>query len=225
MSLPKLNSYELEAIFKWIDGYTLSRPSKKLSRDFSDAVLLAEILKFEFAKLVELHNYPACNSVQGKMKNWDALNRKVLKKLSINLRQEEIEKLAKGETTFIEEVLFHVMNKVRQAKALELSQSKKSIGDNKLQSDIMTVTVTKQVGDHVENIPQQMIQLTIYDDLLAKFEEQQMLVKELNERIHDLEIASNTKSQIIAELEERINEKRHKKTSISSLKESIANFF
>jgi hypothetical protein len=222
MAASKLNPYELEAVLHWIDGYVLSRPSKRLSRDFSDGVLLAEILKCEFPKLVELHNYAACSGVQAKAKNWDALNRKVLRKLGIILRRDEIEKLARAETTFVEEVLLSVMKKVGEARALEQRHAK---GDSKSHTDIMTIHVARQVGDHVEHIPQQMIPYASYEELQAKFDEQALLVKELNERINDLQSASTTKTQIIADLEERIEKQRRKKSSISSLRDSIANFF
>lgn len=226
MENTKLNPYELEALLKWIDSFSLSRTSKKLCRDFSDSLLLAEILKFEFPKLVDIHNYTACNSIRGKMRNWSTLNRKVLKKLNIHLRDEEIEKLARAETNFIEEVLFNVYNKVNVLKSEE--EAKSAIGNTKSSDIIMTVTVEKHVGDHVEHVPQQMIQLDLYEELQRKCESQQTLIDEQRERIDDLENAIKSKAIIIKDLEERL-EKRHKNSnnalSISSIKDSIANFF
>lgn len=228
MGSSKLNPYELEALLKWIDSFALSRSTKKLCRDFSDAVPLAEILKCEFPKLVDMHNYTACNSIHGKMRNWSALNRKVLRKLSAELKEEEIERVARGvEINFIEEVLFNIMNKVKVAKSCE-EQSKGAIGNKT--SDIMTVTIRRQVGDHVEHVPQQMIPYSLYDELQQKCDAQQLLIDEQRERIDDLQNAIQSKSSIIADLEERL-EKLHKKSnhyqplSISSIKDSIANLF
>lgn len=227
MESSRLNPFELKEILKWIDSFALSRSSKKLSRDFSDAVLLAEILKFEFPKLVDMHNYTACNSVQGKIKNWSALNRKVLKKLNVHLKEEEIERLAKAEMNFIEEVIFEVMNKVKVAKSCEEESSLKSAVGNKT-SDIMTVTIRRQVGDQIEHVPQQMISYSSYDELQQKCDTQQILIDEQRERIDDLQNAIHSKNLIIADLNERL-EKRHKKSnqplSISSIKDSIANLF
>ena len=228
MESSRLNPFELKAILKWIDSFALSRSSKKLSRDFSDAVLLAEILKFEFPKLVDMHNYTACNSVQGKVQNWSALNRKVLKKLNVHLKEEEIERLAKAEMNFIEEVIFEVMNKVKVAKSCEEESSSKSAIGNKKSNDIMTVTIRRQVGDHCEHVPQQMILYSSYDELQQKCDAQQILIDEQRERIDDLQNAIESKNLIIADLNERL-EKRHKKSnqplSISSIKDSIANLF
>lgn len=229
MENSRLNPFELEAILKWIDSFTLSRSSKKLCRDFSDAVLLAEILKFELPKLVDMHNYTACNSIQGKIKNWSTLNRKVLKKLNIHLREEEIERLAKAEMNCIEEVLFNVMNRVRVAKSCENEEESlamSAIGNKK--ADVMTVTIRRQVGDHIEHVPQQMIPYSHYEELQQKCDAQQAINEDLEARIDDLQNAIQSKNLIIADLEERL-EKRHKKSnqplSISAIKDSIANLF
>jgi hypothetical protein len=42
---------------------------------FPSLVLVAECMKHFFPKLVELHNYPAANSMDGKINNWKMLNR------------------------------------------------------------------------------------------------------------------------------------------------------
>ena len=54
---------EMQLIYNWIDEIPLSRPKKNISRDFSDGVLLAEVLKQYFPKDVDLHNYSAAHSV------------------------------------------------------------------------------------------------------------------------------------------------------------------
>lgn len=35
----------VEDMLTWLDAINLSRPNRKLSRDFSDAVLMAEVIK------------------------------------------------------------------------------------------------------------------------------------------------------------------------------------
>lgn len=37
-----------------------------------------------------MHNYPATNSFKNKLQNWQTLNQKVLSKLGMSLRQEEM---------------------------------------------------------------------------------------------------------------------------------------
>jgi len=220
-----LDAFELQDVLKWVDSFVLSRPSKKLSRDFADAVLLAEILKYEFPKLVELHNYAGCFSVQGRMKNWETLNQKVLKKLQINLKREEMEKLSKAESNCIEQLLYTVMKKVEVVRKMQM----KELERNESLSNI--VTITKQIGDHVEI--QQVIPYTNFEELQLKheelqqeFEAQSLHVHDLEEEIKELRNALESKSQIIQDLDERLEESRKKShLSISSIRKSLANLF
>ena len=73
-----------------VDNIPLSRAKKNISRDFSDGLLMAEVIHFFNPKIVQLHNYPASNSLKKKMQNWDTLNRKVLKKIGIYLSSKDI---------------------------------------------------------------------------------------------------------------------------------------
>ena len=57
MGVPPLAEEELQVLYTWVDGIPLSRPKRNISRDFSDAVLLAEVVHHFFPKMVELHNY------------------------------------------------------------------------------------------------------------------------------------------------------------------------
>jgi hypothetical protein len=67
---------ELMYIYEWVDSINLSRPKKNIARDFSDGVLMAELIKNFIPKLVELHNYPPASSTQQKFQNWNTLNSK-----------------------------------------------------------------------------------------------------------------------------------------------------
>ena len=39
---------QLMYIYEWVDSIPLSRQKKNISRDFNDAVLLAEMIKYQF---------------------------------------------------------------------------------------------------------------------------------------------------------------------------------
>ena len=81
---------ELMYIYEWVDSIELSRPKKNIARDFSDGVLLAEIIKNYLPRLVDLHNYPSCSNSKHKESNWNVLNNKVLKRIGIKLTKKEI---------------------------------------------------------------------------------------------------------------------------------------
>ena len=48
-----LDDRELQRIYSWVDEIPLSRPKRSITRDFSDGVLLAEVVHYHFPKLVE----------------------------------------------------------------------------------------------------------------------------------------------------------------------------
>ncbi|XP_029788676.1 uncharacterized protein LOC115286030 isoform X2 [Suricata suricatta] len=71
---PPLPPGALRGLCAWLDGLPLSRPKRHLARDFSDGVMLAEIVKHFYPRLVDLHNYvPTCNTDR-KLSNWSTLN-------------------------------------------------------------------------------------------------------------------------------------------------------
>jgi uncharacterized protein YaiL (DUF2058 family) len=73
---------EIMQIYEWVDSVNLTRPKKNIARDFSDGgkkiyitkVLLAELIKHRYPKLVELHNYSEAHSTTTKKYNWTTLN-------------------------------------------------------------------------------------------------------------------------------------------------------
>ncbi|XP_062569249.1 sperm flagellar protein 1-like isoform X6 [Saccostrea cucullata] len=96
---------ELENLYQWIDRIPLSRPKKNIGKDFSDGVLIAEIINHYFPKLVELHNYSPAAATKQKMENWYLLNRRVLRKLDLDLSDEVIRALANCKPKVVEKVL------------------------------------------------------------------------------------------------------------------------
>ena len=47
---------KLMYIYEWVDSIPLSRQKKNISRDFNDAVLFAEMIKYHYPRLVNIHN-------------------------------------------------------------------------------------------------------------------------------------------------------------------------
>ena len=90
---PQLTEQDFQVVYNWVDEIPLSRPKRNISRDFSDGVLLAEIVKHFIPKLIDLHNYSAAHSLSQKTYNWNTLNVKVLKKIGLTLSKKEIENI------------------------------------------------------------------------------------------------------------------------------------
>ena len=70
-----LDPAALSHLYRWIDTIPLDRPKKNIARDFSDGVLMSQVVHYFFPKIVELHNYSASNSIDQKNYNWKTLNR------------------------------------------------------------------------------------------------------------------------------------------------------
>ena len=69
----------------------LSRSKKNIARDFSDGVLMAEVVAAYFPRYVDVHNYVSANGLAQKLCNWNTLNCKVLRKLGFMLHPQDID--------------------------------------------------------------------------------------------------------------------------------------
>ncbi|KAM0730631.1 Sperm flagellar protein 1 [Formica fusca] len=99
-------------LFAWIDSIPISKPARNLTRDFSDAVLMAEILKVYYPRYVELHNYVPASNLNMKKENWNTLNRKVLAKIDMKLSKDTIHHLANASQGTIEKLLLDLRMKI-----------------------------------------------------------------------------------------------------------------
>eukprot|EP00466_Bigelowiella_natans_P010211 jgi/Bigna1/35979/e_gw1.12.103.1 len=104
---------DFQDVYCWIDEIPLSRPKKNIARDFSDAVLLSEVVHHFFPAKVDLHNYISTNAMSKKTVNWNTLNRKVLRKLfKFEIPSDEIRKIVTCQKGAIERCLQGLKAKV-----------------------------------------------------------------------------------------------------------------
>ncbi|XP_069833247.1 sperm flagellar protein 1 [Dendropsophus ebraccatus] len=109
-----MDEQNLQDLYAWVDRIPLSRPKKNICRDFSDGVLTAEVVKYYFPKLVEMHNYVPANSTQQKLSNWTILNRKVLNKLNFSVPDDVIRKIVQCSPGVVELVLTSLRQKIHE---------------------------------------------------------------------------------------------------------------
>ena len=100
-----MDEEEMQILYNWVDEIPLSRPKRNIARDFSDGVLVAEVVKNYFPSLVDLHNYSAAHSQAQKTYNWTTLNQKVFKKLGFFLSKKEIDDVVNCLPDHVEKVL------------------------------------------------------------------------------------------------------------------------
>lgn len=110
----ELNEEELQDLYAWIDKIPLSRPKRHITRDFSDGVMAAEVVKYFFPKLVDLHNYVPASGTQQKLSNWELLNRKVFSKLNFHVTEDTVSKIILNAPGAIEPVLSALREKLER---------------------------------------------------------------------------------------------------------------
>ena len=176
---------ELMYIYEWVDSIELSRPKKNIARDFSDGVLLAEIIKNYLPRLVDLHNYPSCSNSKHKEANWNVLNNKVLKRIGIKLTKKEINDIIKCEHLAIEHLLQRVYN-VLQGK-INMNKEQKSnsnFNNQKNNSEMLKKTLQEK-----ENIIKQLHD--IIEVLELKLKNSEDMEKILENKVEQLTAALN----------------------------------
>ena len=70
----KFDDDELDEVYSWVDGFRLSRDKKNIARDFSDGILVAEIVKSVDSTLIDLKQLVETLNTKTKQGNWDTLN-------------------------------------------------------------------------------------------------------------------------------------------------------
>ena len=141
---------KLMYIYEWVDSIPLSRQKKNISRDFNDAVLLAEMIKYHYPRLVDLHNYPSASSTKAKLVNWETLNKKVLKKLGVKINKNEINDIINSKPNAIENLLgrlYHVIHGIPQ----ESTHSKKNNESHENNSNVLRNKMNNMNNNNMMN--------------------------------------------------------------------------
>ena len=182
---------ELMYIYEWVDSIELSRPKKNIARDFSDGVLLAEIIKSYLPHLVDLHNYPSCSNSKHKESNWNVLNNKVLKKMHIKLTKDEIDSIIKAKPLAIEKLLQRVYVVLQNKANMNTNKEQNNFGIERNNNEILKKTleekdnVIKQLKDIVEVLELKLKNSEEMEGIL------QNKVQQLTEALNNNEINSD----------------------------------
>lgn len=108
----ELDEHLLQDLYAWIDQVPLSRSKRRIERDFSDGVMVAELVKYYFPNWVELHNYTTANNTQQKMINWGLLNRKVFHRFDLNVPEHIVRGICNGKSGLVETFLYNLRVKI-----------------------------------------------------------------------------------------------------------------
>ncbi|CAF0730945.1 unnamed protein product [Rotaria sordida] len=108
----ELDDQLLQDLYAWLDQIPLSRPKKRIEKDFADGVMVAELIKYYFPSWVDLHNYAAANSTQQKLINWGLLNRKILCRFGLNVPEPVMRGICLGRSGLVEVFLYNLRTKI-----------------------------------------------------------------------------------------------------------------
>ncbi|CAM4784892.1 unnamed protein product [Rotaria magnacalcarata] len=219
----ELDESLLEDLYIWIDSLPLSRPKKRIERDFSDGLLIAEIIRYYLPDLVEMHNYTPANSLQQKKANWGILNKKILSNFGLDLPDVIINGLSNGKPGLIEVLLFNLRLKIDEE--LELQQK---MQQQHQQNPIITPrqsslshitsnsTTTRSISKinqtnksaKINNLPQKDISRLDYEEIKQQCLKQQEDIEILHAKIRRLEHVLQLKDIRISELSRAVEDSR-----------------
>ena len=184
---------KLMYIYEWVDSIPLSRQKKNISRDFNDAVLFAEMIKYHYPRLVDLHNYPSASSTKAKIINWETLNKKVLKKIGLKLGKNEIDDLVRSKPNAIENLLgrlYNIINGRPQMNNINNSNIHKEqqhLNNNNINNNnnmMMNNEETAELMNAINEKDQEIVKLQDYIKTL----EQKIEISKENQRQLELKI-------------------------------------
>jgi hypothetical protein len=101
-------------ILAWLDTVPLSRPIRHLETDFSDGILVAEIVAYFFPEYVDLDMFHAARNMSQRTKNWRLLNSDVLPKLSLHAPGTVVHDITNGDHRAVELFLLHLREKLEE---------------------------------------------------------------------------------------------------------------
>lgn len=210
-----LSSEEVEEVHKWLRRNSVC--TNRLRREFSDVLPLAELLKRDYPRLIDLFNYPKKNSVQLKLANWETFNFKVLSKFNMTLSKEFMELLANG-INGAAEVLLHEV--IRLEKRQRLAEERNAILRQEQaweeNDEVKTVLINKQIGDGIVQMPQKMILYSLYEKIARDSQSKDVIIDAYQQRLAHMENIIKVKTERIEELLMQMGKIPQKETGTSS---------
>ena len=191
---------KLMYIYEWVDSIPLSRQKKNISRDFNDAVLFAEMIKYHYPRLVDLHNYPSASSTKAKLINWETLNKKVLSKIGLKITKNEIDDLVRSKPNAIENLLGRLYNIINGRPQLNNINNKRNHVNN------MNNNLNNNNNNNVINSNNIIINSEETAELINAINEKDQEIAKLQEYIKTLEQKIENSKENQKQLELKIKE-------------------
>ncbi|CRG99506.1 conserved Plasmodium protein, unknown function [Plasmodium relictum] len=191
--LSKIKEEELNDLYEWLNSFTLSRKIKNIHRDFSDGVLMAELVNICLPKFVELHNYSKAHSINQKKYNWNTLNEKVFKRLGFKMDKKNVDEIVNCKYMGVEKVLCTFKNQLNKFHN-EIKEGNINISNEEKEKAI----------NEKENLPLNK-ENDLLNELNSDFLNNDEIVKILKDKIFNLEKLLKIKDSKIDILNRKID--------------------
>lgn len=203
--MQQLSSEDLQEIYKWVDTIPLSRAKKNIARDFSDGVLISEVVHHFFPKLIELHNYSATNSVSQKAYNWRTINQKVFRKIGFQISEQDVNDIVTCKRGACERVLklckvnFVKYQKKRQQLKLKRNKSRNNQNFNTSGNDNNNIHSPSPIitGNNNNNNIDKNNDNNISSTTSQIIQEKERVINHLNDKMEILELKVQKLEQLL----------------------------
>lgn len=218
----ELDDRKLEDLYEWIDQIPLSRPKKRIERDFSDGCLVAEIIRHFLPQYIDLHNYTPANNIEQKKANWGMLNLKVFSRFGLNVPEAITHNISVAKPGYVEVLLYNLRYKITEIiDKIEKKQAGKAggNGNNRQTPRSSTVLDTTRVVNVKSRLSQsgqaavvQMVPRIEYENKVQECLEQAEALEVLQAKVRRLEHLLQLKDIRIQDLTEKLDRFRPTQT-------------
>jgi hypothetical protein len=185
-----MDKEETESLIKWLNNIPLSKRTGNFARDFSDGVMLAELLKYYYPRYVDLHNYSPAFKWASKVENWSTVNRKVLSKLNLQISDTMIKEIVSGTKDSILNLLARIRLKVAGKQVGHLN----GCGDSRQKTSVpLRTCIGKKKSEEMDN-------WALLKKMNQELSEKEELIKTLTQTVSNLEIQLQLKNENIKDL-------------------------
>jgi hypothetical protein len=101
-------------ILAWLDTIPLSRPILNFDKDFSDGILVAEIISFFFPEYVDLDMFYTARNMSQRTTNWRILKSDLLPKLGLHAPGTVVHEITHGDNRVTELFLLYLREKIEE---------------------------------------------------------------------------------------------------------------
>ncbi|XP_038152272.1 sperm flagellar protein 1 [Cyprinodon tularosa] len=215
-----LSDEEQRQLLAWVDKIPFSRPKRNIIRDFSDGVMIAEIIQHFSPKFVDLHNYSSCCKIQQKLSNWSLLNKRVFPKLDIYVPEETVKKIVVSTPGVIIPVLNILKKKIEEKREQTTNNSPQYFytgSQEKHLSDLEIQRAEARIVAQLEEIkiPESKLKeknVTFYTEMDSKMMLRQVLmekelqIQDLQETVKVLQVKVSKLEDLVALKDRRIEQ-------------------